>query len=104
MSNRQQFVYYDRLTEIPSASLLAVNKQKEQRMHLTVRHNKVVHGGKHLLPGIYFKRFIVNGGAPWGTSFLTRYERRGILFMLFASIPLRSIHRHLRVLEAFVKN
>jgi len=44
-----------------------------------------------LLPGTYFKRFIANGDAPRDTSLLTHHERREILFMSFASIPLRSM-------------
>lgn len=95
MSNRQQFVYYDRLTEtIINPKYTTPRRQQSKgtkRTHLTIRYNKVVYEGKHLLPGTYFKRFIANGGAPWGTSLLTHYERREILFTSFASIPLRSM-------------
>lgn len=84
---------------------LAVSERKDWRTYLTVRHNKVVYEGKHLLPGTYFKRFIANDGASRGTSLLTHYERREILFMSFAFIPLCAFapRRHLRLLETFVK-
>lgn len=63
-----------------------------------------MHEGKHLLPGTYFKRFIANGGAPRDTSLLTHYECREILFMSFTLLSPFARHRHLRILEAFMKN
>lgn len=103
MSNRQQFVYCDRLAETiinPEYVTPAVGKRKEWRTYLNVRHNKVVHEGKHLLPDTYFKRFIANGGAPRDTSLFDPL-RREILFMLLLSPFVR--RWHLRVFEAFAK-